>query len=221
MRAFWNVGRSCLASRTAHTPAPTPPNRPTAKTFVRPSSHGALKAARTLAGSRRLPHAHGRTGCRHVHPTSQHEAPGLMLCLENRPLPSDSFSTARGITSSVTQLLHQMEGMIAPSSAAGHTVLGARTSESAALRKHPQLRTALQHRSLSTRPRSPAVGWASSFSARATCCGLGGPRAWGRCYLRCKSGFLAQGGDEKVTPSSTLQRSGVRLLCVISKSALG
>ena len=93
MRAFWNVGRSCLASRTAHAPAPTPPNRPTAKTFARPSAHGALKAARTLAGSRRLPHAHGRTGCRHVHPTSQHEAPGLMLCLENRPPPSDSFST--------------------------------------------------------------------------------------------------------------------------------
>ena len=86
MRAFWNVGRSCLASRAAHAPEPTPLNRPTARTFVRPSTHGALKAARTLAGSRRLPHAHGRTGCRHVHPTSQHEAPGLMLCLENRHL---------------------------------------------------------------------------------------------------------------------------------------
>jgi hypothetical protein len=97
MRAFWNVGRSCLASRTAHAPAPTPPNRPTARTFARPSTHGALKAARTLAGSRRLPHAHGRTGCRHVHPTSQHEAPGLMLCLENRPLSSDSFSTVLGL----------------------------------------------------------------------------------------------------------------------------
>jgi hypothetical protein len=98
MRAFWNVGRSCLASRTAHAPAPTPPNRPTAKTFVRPSTHGALKAARTLAGSRRLPHAHGLTGCHHVHPTSQHEAPGRMLCLENRPLPSASFSTIMGIS---------------------------------------------------------------------------------------------------------------------------
>ncbi len=97
MRAFWNVGRSCLASRTTHAPAPTPPNRPTAKTFVRPSTHGALKAARTLAGPRRLPHAHGQTGCRHVHPTFQHEAPSLMLCLENRPLPSDSFSTVQGI----------------------------------------------------------------------------------------------------------------------------
>ncbi len=98
MRAFWNVGRSCLASRTAHAPALTPPNRPTARTFARPSAHGALKAARTLAGSRRLPHAHGRTGYRHVHPTSQHGAPGLMLCLENRPVPSDSFSTVLGIT---------------------------------------------------------------------------------------------------------------------------
>ena len=111
MRAFWNVGRSCLASRTAHAPAPTPPNRPTAKTFVRPSTHGALKAARTLAGSRRLPHAHGRTGCLHVHPTSQHEAPGLMLCLEHRPLPSDSFSAVLGITwrhlSSLRSAIHQ------------------------------------------------------------------------------------------------------------------
>jgi hypothetical protein len=106
-----------------------------------------------------------------------------------------------------------MEEIITPSSAAGQSVLGARTSESAARRKHPQLRTVpLQLRKLSTRPCLPAVGWASSFSARATCCGLGGPRAWGRRCLRCEIGFLAQGGDDEVPPSSTLQRSGVRSL---------
>ena len=49
------VGWVCLASGAYRAPQRSPPNHPTPRTFVR---HGIL------------PHADGRVGCRHTHPTT-------------------------------------------------------------------------------------------------------------------------------------------------------
>ena len=94
---------------------------------LRGRSYAKAPAARSmlphpsLTGSRRLPHAHGREGCRHVHPTSHHEAPCLILCLENRPVPSGSFSTAHGVRPSTNMItLHpSMAAFIPPSARPG------------------------------------------------------------------------------------------------------